>query len=108
MTRIRFARWGRQEPALLPHHCGGQPQPRNGKFLEILGHYNPLPGERSTGRRRQLRKGGGRRRARECGGGGGQLQMGGGGGLRLGADVRSRRNLWPLGAYPEGVASGGL
>lgn len=45
MTRIRFARWGRKNLPFYRITVADSRSPRDGKFLEILGHYNPLPGE---------------------------------------------------------------
>lgn len=45
MTRIRLARFGRKNLPFYRITVADSRAPRDGKHLEVLGHYNPLPGK---------------------------------------------------------------
>eukprot|EP00245_Coleochaete_scutata_P004563 TRINITY_DN17280_c0_g1_i1.p1 TRINITY_DN17280_c0_g1~~TRINITY_DN17280_c0_g1_i1.p1 ORF type:complete len:119 (-),score=11.85 TRINITY_DN17280_c0_g1_i1:377-733(-) len=45
MVRIRLARFGRRNLPFYRIFVADSRSPRDGKHLDIVGHYNPLPGK---------------------------------------------------------------
>ncbi|XP_024401072.1 small ribosomal subunit protein bS16m/bS16c [Physcomitrium patens] len=45
MVRIRLARFGRKNLPFYRIFVADSRSPRDGKHLEVVGHYNPLPGK---------------------------------------------------------------
>lgn len=46
--RIRLARFGRRNVPFYRIFVADSRAPRDGKHLEVLGHYDPIPGEAAT------------------------------------------------------------
>ncbi|GJP76195.1 hypothetical protein CLOP_g6564 [Closterium sp. NIES-67] len=45
VTRIRLARFGRKNLPFFRIHVADSRCPTNGRHIECVGHYNPLPGK---------------------------------------------------------------
>jgi ribosomal protein S16 len=45
VVRIRLARFGRKNLPFYRIFVADSRSPRDGKHLEVVGHYNPIPGE---------------------------------------------------------------
>lgn len=45
VVRLRLARFGRKNLPFYRIFVADSRSPRDGKHLEVVGHYNPLPGE---------------------------------------------------------------
>jgi ribosomal protein S16 len=45
VVRLRLARFGRKNLPFYRIFVADSRAPRDGKHLEVVGHYNPLPGE---------------------------------------------------------------
>lgn len=45
VVRLRLARFGRKNLPFYRIFVADSRAPRDGKHIEVVGHYNPLPGE---------------------------------------------------------------